>query len=311
MFAPTPRLLSLVALGILLLAPAPASAGIPIPIIWGEGDEIDHVQDLPPQLKQELAKEVKGMPSSVAVGFHYKRLHVFWANLWTWEGTYCLYAGDQYWPLTLAQVVALTGKSESDFSKPFLYKFPLGLLILGGVILLIVAGSLLSRSSGPSAPASPLAQMIPEQPAWPVHFCFNQLYQPDEVLQQRLPSPEAFAQYGKALDQAVADFAKDQTLSGQALSLFVAVRPGGQSRFWLEFAPDGVPEEARQDLLRRLEAVPPPEVHGPVALASYLLLWGGPGTRENLFSFIPREWTEALGPDGGVIPDDALRKIWS
>jgi hypothetical protein len=293
---------------LLLLTAAPARAAeMAFVIVWGNGETITHLQDLSPEARQLLPPE---MPRGLRVGFIYNYVHVFWCNLWTWNGRYVLYGNNRYWPLEAGELEMLTGKTESDFGKPFFYHFPLGLMILCGLFVLSGVVSLVNKRKGNRAgPAgATLDGLIPEQPQQPIHFCYTQLYQPDEVLRQRVHALEDFMQFAKAIDAELTAFAAGRQEAGQALSLFAAVRRGHRGRFWLDFQP-GVPSEAEQDLLRRLEVIPVPAVNGPVALANYSLLWGGPGTRENLFAYMPLAWAEAVVA-GGTVPDDALDKVW-
>jgi hypothetical protein len=299
-------LLTVVPVLSLLLNPAPAEAArIPIFFIWGSGETISHLGELPPEVKQSLPPQ---MPRNLKVGFAYNYFHLFWCNVWTWNGRYVLYDGNRYMPLQQGDLVTLTGKSESDHGKPLSYRIPLGLMILVGLVTAGCIGTLMSRRQQPAA-VDPMAGLIPDQPQQPFQPCFMQAYQPDEVLRQRLPSVEEFTAYVKALDGELAAFAAERPFGGQALSLFVAVRPGRRSRVWLEFRPGGVPAHPERELVSRLETVPAPEVNGPVAMAVYSLLWGGPGTKENLFGFMPAEWAEAAGPNA-ALPDDVLPKVW-
>lgn len=301
-----PTALFALALPALLAAPSAA----PALVVYGNGNRVSDVQNLPAPVKQELAAKVPGA-AGARLGFVYKYFHIYWIPLWTYEGTHAIYVGDQYWPLTPQQVQELTGKTPEDLGKPFWYRVPPGLLALGGIVLLCVLVSALRKRGAAPPPGAPtLDQMIPDRPAEPAHFCYLQLYQPDEVLRQRLPSVEELGRFSQDVERAVAEFAAEERLSGQALSLFAALRPGGRSRFWLEFRPGGVSQEREEALLRRLERVRPPAVSGEVALASYALLWGGPGHKNDVFAFAPRAWVEALGPAGGVIPDDALSRAW-
>jgi hypothetical protein len=123
--------LSRFALGIVAVLfgwPATAKA---IPIIITSGETIVHLQDLPAAAKQEVRKELQCEP---AVGFVYSHFGVFWCDLWTWNGRYVLYKDQKYWEIKPEGFQALLGKSEEELGKPFLYRFPLGLLILAGLV---------------------------------------------------------------------------------------------------------------------------------------------------------------------------------
>jgi hypothetical protein len=108
--------------------------GIPIPIIFGSGEEIDRVGDLPDDVKEQIPSE---MGPGVSIGFHYHRFHIYWLNLWTWDGQHVLYQGDRYWKLGPADWEKLLGSPGSRaLGKPFFYRFPMGIDILGGLAVL-------------------------------------------------------------------------------------------------------------------------------------------------------------------------------
>src|SRR5262249_39837892 len=81
-----------------------------------------------------------------AVGFKYSYFGVFWLDLWTWGGEYCLYEGDNYSPIPLAMAAGLTGKSEDELTKPFLYRYPLGLLIIAGCVLVFTPMAMINKA---------------------------------------------------------------------------------------------------------------------------------------------------------------------
>ena len=53
-----------------------------------------------------------------------------------------MHVGDKYEPITAEQAGILLGRTGPP-SRPFLYKFPLGLLILGGIAVLAVIGKVI------------------------------------------------------------------------------------------------------------------------------------------------------------------------
>jgi hypothetical protein len=131
----------LVAAGILCGAPE-ASAKI---ILITHGDTISHVGEISPNLQAQVQQNLK--KSGLKVGFHYSYFGVFWLDLWTWGGEYCVYDGQGYAPISPDQAAFFLGKSESDLSKPFNYKFPIGLDILAGLAVIgIIAGIMNKRS---------------------------------------------------------------------------------------------------------------------------------------------------------------------
>jgi hypothetical protein len=125
--------------GCALLSPAQARAGV-ILITWG--DSISHVGDVSPQNKP-------GLPVA-KVGYKYGYWGVFWLDLWTHSGTYCVYEGNRYNALTPAEAARLLGKSESDLSTPFLYKVPLGWMIFGPLLLFGILAAVLAEKKSDS-----------------------------------------------------------------------------------------------------------------------------------------------------------------
>lgn len=112
---------------------AEARGRIPIVIVWGQGEEIVHVQDLEPSIRQEVSR---ALGHDVAVGYHYKRVHLFWLSAWTWDGKHVLFHGDQYWtPPSESDWKDLVGAGGlSSLGKPIWYRFPAGLSLLGLLI---------------------------------------------------------------------------------------------------------------------------------------------------------------------------------
>jgi hypothetical protein len=120
-------------------------------ILITHGDAIKHIGDV-------KTNPLQGQPLPAnKVGFKYSHFGVFWADLWTWDGTYCLYSGNDYWALQPAEAAALLGVRESELSKPFLYTFPLGLLILVPLCLL---GILMNAFKKQQPSEDPLAHLF-------------------------------------------------------------------------------------------------------------------------------------------------------
>src|SRR5262245_22464224 len=113
-----------------LLSPTTASAKGIVIVTWGE--------TITPA--GTATAQVKHSHASRNVGYKWGYFGVFWIDLWTHEGTYCVYSGDRYSPISSAEAARLLGKNESDLTTPFLYRWPLGWLIIGPLIVLIVIG---------------------------------------------------------------------------------------------------------------------------------------------------------------------------
>lgn len=113
-----------------------AHGGIPIPIIWGSGEKMTEMGELPPDVSTAVANELE---TRVTVAFLHERAHLFYLDIWTWNGRYVLHSGDQYWELDSDQWRDLIGEDPSEkYSKPFLYKVPLLPVLIGLVAIAYV-----------------------------------------------------------------------------------------------------------------------------------------------------------------------------
>jgi hypothetical protein len=117
------------------LQPSPAEAKGFMLVTYG--DSVFHVADIPAERK-EVFRQLAGQ--DVAVGYRYDYFGVFWVDLWTWGGQWCLYDGSSYSPLSAVQAAAILDTTPERLRKPFLYTFPLGLTIVivlfGGLLLI-------------------------------------------------------------------------------------------------------------------------------------------------------------------------------
>ncbi len=132
---------------LLLATPTEVSARKGIFLIFGSGESITDVQEVAPAARQHLPA---GTPKDYRIGFFYKRFHIFFLSLWTYEGKYVVYSGDRYIPITAQELKNLTGKSEDEHGKPFFYTIPvvIFLIILAaiGFVLLGIVGSFLPKA---------------------------------------------------------------------------------------------------------------------------------------------------------------------
>lgn len=126
-----------------LLSPSVAEAKGLVLITTG-----DTIADLGKVSVQGKGGPGLGLPN---VGYKYSYFGIFWLDLWTYDGTYCLHSGNNYEPISAAQAAMLLGKPEASLSPPWGYRFPLGLLILGGVLVLVGLGAIFGRKSSPPA----------------------------------------------------------------------------------------------------------------------------------------------------------------
>jgi hypothetical protein len=139
----------------------------------------------------------------------------------------------------------------------------------------------------------------------------NFLYQPDEVLRERVMDINAFGDYLKQIYAVAEDYWAGQPAgSGQALTIVAAVKPGKRVRFWLDSSLGKLDPAVAQPLIHRLQGLPVPAVRqGPVAFAIQGMLWGGaPGGGG--WALIPTEWQERCLGQELVVPDGILELVW-
>jgi hypothetical protein len=116
-----------------LLIPSQVEARRGIVII-NHGEEI---KEIGPVADEYVADVREATGTLATVGFIHDGFGIFWLNIWTWNGRYCLYANDQYWELDPEQAATLLGTPEARLSGPFFYRFPPGLLVLIAIVALI------------------------------------------------------------------------------------------------------------------------------------------------------------------------------
>jgi|JI102314A1RNA_FD_contig_31_2138770_length_528_multi_6_in_0_out_0_1 hypothetical protein len=115
------------------------------------GEAVLHYQDLPTEMHDAL-KTATG--HDLKVGYLYDNFGLFWLDLWTWGGQYCLYEGDSVERLTPEQAAEVLGTTTDKLGKPLLYTLPLGLAILLGLGVGLAVFSRIGKSSTPAAPAA-------------------------------------------------------------------------------------------------------------------------------------------------------------
>lgn len=108
--------------------------GIPIPVVWGHGEKLTDLGELPPDVSRGVAEEL-GRPATVA--FLHQYVHIFWMDLWTWNGRHVLRSDDMYWEPDAPQWERMIGGDPSTkYGKPILYRIP----ILLGLFVVAAAG---------------------------------------------------------------------------------------------------------------------------------------------------------------------------
>lgn len=136
------------------------------------------------------------------------------------------------------------------------------------------------------------------------------LLQPSSVLEARVPSVDALAEYIKAVQAALRDAV---VVSGSKQSvggfIVVAVRPGLQSNVWLDF--DQLLDlEARRQIAIKVRAVKPFEANGgPVVFALKVALWNGKESKR--VAPLPPEWKSATRSGAPLEVGKLVESIWN
>jgi hypothetical protein len=102
------------------------------------GETISHIGDVSARDRQNVEAH--------KVGFKYEYWGIFWINLWTWNGEYCIYEGDRFSPIQRSEAARLLGKTENELGAPFLYHFPLGWFIFGPLIVIGIIASRMEKA---------------------------------------------------------------------------------------------------------------------------------------------------------------------
>lgn len=121
------------------------------------GEAVMHYADLDIEVRQALKDETG---QDLQVGYLYSNFGVFWLDLWTWGGEYCLYEGDNVLRLTPEQLAEVMKTTPDQLGKPLLYTFPLGLLVLFGLGLGAFAWARLSGDKPAAPPVEPPAAAV-------------------------------------------------------------------------------------------------------------------------------------------------------
>jgi hypothetical protein len=99
-------------------------------------------------VNKEGGQGLKNMPAGLGVGYCYNYAGLFWIEFWTWGGSYCLHEPNRR-PIRISreQAAALLDRDAETLEKPFAYKYPPGLLLVGGIVLLSIPFALRNRSA--------------------------------------------------------------------------------------------------------------------------------------------------------------------
>ena len=123
---------------LLALSFTPRRSEAKVPFLITYGDSISQLAPLPTDKKEILEKATR---AGVEIGYKYSYFGLFFLDLWTWGGEYCLFHEKSFWSLKPEQAAELLGVPADKLPKPFFYRFPslLSLLVLGILGLLIAS----------------------------------------------------------------------------------------------------------------------------------------------------------------------------
>lgn len=136
------------------------------------------------------------------------------------------------------------------------------------------------------------------------------LLQPSTVLEERVPSVDAMAEYIKSVEAAsraaVLASALRQSAGG---FIVIAVRPGLQSRVWLDFD-TLLDADISREIVSRVTQVRPFDARkGPVVFALKVAVWDGRESRRVAPS--PSEWKAATKQAGRPLDiDSMIQRVW-
>lgn len=136
------------------------------------------------------------------------------------------------------------------------------------------------------------------------------LLQPESVLQARSGNPEALGTYLKGVvanaSRAIATLAERAPGGG---FIVLAVRPGNQSRMWLDFEPR-LTVSTVSAVRQAFRTVQPPTVTGgPLVVALKVRLWSG-RVPDRQTPMLP-EWRRAAAEAGKPLEvGDLVERIW-
>jgi hypothetical protein len=135
------------------------------------------------------------------------------------------------------------------------------------------------------------------------------LYQPDEPMRARLGSADELAAHIKRLlDVCTAFFVSEKT--PERLDIVVGLKPAKKVKVWFVSSRRTSQDKSLIALRKKLEAVPPCAVRGPIAFALRCTIAGGGAAKAEGDIPMPKEWREAATGKNILIPDGIFERIW-
>lgn len=210
------RLVLFAVLGALYLVPARAEAKVPFLITYG--DSISELAPLPTEKKEALEKLTR---PGTAVGYKYSYFGLFFLDLWTWGGEYCLFQGKSFWSLKPEQASDLLGVPVEKLPKPLFYRVPplLALLVLG-VLAMVIIGRF-SKTDEEQA-----AELLKDERYRDALDLFRKKYEEQSAVARATPAPAEGAAEAEKPAQADADKDEDDDESPLSPALSAAMDAG-------------------------------------------------------------------------------------
>ena len=85
-------------LAVFLLLPSQAEgAGL---VVYHYGENVKEIGEVTEEHQESIRTELGG---PAQVGFIHNAFGLFWLDIWTWDGRFCLYRGEQYWEIDAEQ----------------------------------------------------------------------------------------------------------------------------------------------------------------------------------------------------------------
>lgn len=163
------RLLPLFAFALVCMSYGEAHARRGIMLITS-GDSITEVAPLDPEAAKAVEAETG---AGAAIGYKYEQFGVFWLEIWSWDGKYVLFNGDDYWDIPDEQLAAMAGVGSLDeLSKPLTYTIPPGLAIIVVAVLGFGAFAIFSKGDDEDEDDA-----VGGQPAGPTSLANDPRYQ--------------------------------------------------------------------------------------------------------------------------------------
>lgn len=137
------------------------------------------------------------------------------------------------------------------------------------------------------------------------------LYLPDPVMKARVEVSALSPYVNAATAAAEAAVRAAPVQPGVSGMLLLMVKPGGRAKAWVVTGDPGLKPETVAAIVKAVEALPGPAVHGgPILVGVGFEAWGGGAAPAGASPPIPREWYAYFPKDGGLLDDAFMARVW-